>query len=709
MINTDAINEQFFLSAMLRRLRHRKLLIVSGTLLGFFIMVIGIEMLPKAYEGTATVVIEGQTPNAVQFQSGEVMHDMPFDDQTMGTEMVILKSRELLTAVTSKLNLLNKPEFNPNLRPAGMVGKAIQNLKASLSMWLPSIKTDVAVDPSEKAMADTLDTLRKHIKPAPVPRSRAIDIVVTANNPKLASDIANTIADLYIGNHREYKLAASQEAHEFLSAQIDQLREDAARKQEAVERYRIDNNLTTAMTATPLQEQISYLGQQLNLSQAALARAQGQLDAAKTTDPSQLAAVLASPTISRLREQEGTYAAQRQQLVATYGSQHPMLNRIDAQLAAVRGQIAAEAQRAVKSLPADVASARVNVENLTQQLAKLRTQSVGAEEARAKLATLNDIATAARNVYTTFQDRLRQTDAAMAYGATNVRVISHAVPPINPSYPPVILMVPAAFVLSFLSMCGIAYCSTRQKGLTGTRDITTAFEGIEPLGMIPVRTPRTLRYFNESIAELLNRLVVEPVDPPRSIMITSSLNEEGKTTTARALADAAVQRGMKVFVIDADMRSARALKPKTTAPVLGLSDVLRGEIALEDAVMKRSNVPMLASGSAKGIPSVLMASPKLGRVVKELETIYDLIIVDAPPAVVGGDCALLARVVDTTVMLIKWRSTDEEIVTMALSRLRNANVAGMLLTMVDPDHIGRYSTPEAVIYSKRLHQYFHAS
>ena len=709
MTNTDAIAEQFFLSNIVRRLSRRKLLIGGGTLVIFMIMLVGIDMLPRAYEGIATVVIEGQTPNAVQFQSGDVMHDMPFDDQTIGTEMVILKSRELLTAVVTKLNLLSKPEFNPNLKPPGVVGSAIQNLKASIEVWLPSMKTDMVVDPTDKAMSDTLDTLRKHIKPAPVARSRAIDIVVTANNNRLAADIANTIADLYIGNHREYKLSASKEAHEFLAAQIDQLRDDAAKKAEAVERYRIDHNLTTAMTATPLQEQISYLSQQLQLAQGSLAKAQGAMDAAKSGDPSQLPAVLASPTIQKLREQEATYAAQRSQLVATYGPSSQMLNRIDAQLAGVRGQIAAEAQRAVKSLPNDVASAKVNIENLGIQLTQLKAQAAIADESRSKLATLSDIATAARNVYTTFQDRLRQTDAAMAYGATNVRVVSHAVPSIHPSYPPVVLMVPAAFLVAFFGTCTLAYRSTRQKGMTGTRDITVNFEGITPLGMIPVRTPRTLHYFSESINELLNRLVVEPTEPPRSIMITSALNEEGKTTTSRALADAAMQRGYKVFVIDADMRSARALKPRTAAPVLGLSDVLRGEISLEDAVTRRSNVPMLPAGSSKGIPTVLMANPRLGRVFQELQKTYDLIIVDAPPAVVGGDCALLARVVDTTVMLIKWRSTDEDVVAMALNRLRNANVAGMVLTMVDPAHIGRYDATEAVIYSKRLHQYYHSS
>jgi len=100
------------------------------------------------------------------------------------------------------------------------------NLRTSLAAWLPIIVDDQIVSPSDRAMAETLETLRKHITLSPLPRSRVIEIAVTANQNELAANIANTIADLYKSNHRDYKLAVIREAHEYLDAQIGKLQID---------------------------------------------------------------------------------------------------------------------------------------------------------------------------------------------------------------------------------------------------------------------------------------------------------------------------------------------------------------------------------------------------------------------------------------------------------------------------------------------------
>src|ERR1051325_7722473 len=259
MTLTDAWAEQNFLGDLVRRLGRRKFLVFVETAVIFALLVIGVQMLPKSYKATSSVVIEGQTPTAVQYQgggTGDAVKDMAFGEETMGTEMAILKSRELLTDAIMKTGLLNRPEFNPSLRPASIIGQGIANLKTSLEAWVPSLHgADFSVDPSAKAIADTLDTLNKHLILAPLTHSRVIEINVTANNPKIAAQVANTLADLYKINHLEYRHAASVAAHEYLASKIDELRIDADKKAQAVEAYRIQHGLTTAMSATLIQEQ----------------------------------------------------------------------------------------------------------------------------------------------------------------------------------------------------------------------------------------------------------------------------------------------------------------------------------------------------------------------------------------------------------------------------------------------------------------------
>jgi len=699
----EAMAEQEFLTGVITRLRRRKLLIVVLTLSLFLAIGLGIEMLPKSYRGAASVAIEGQTPSAVQV--GDVVRDSPFDDQTLGTELAILQSRELLSDAIRQTGLLSKPEFNPTLQPSWQ-GQIVTNLRQSFAAWLPTREDDLVVTTSEQTQADVLDTLRKHLKVTPIPHSRVIEIAVTANNNKLAAQIANSIADLYITNHREYKIAASREAHQFLDARIGELQKDAAAKAAAVEQYRIAHGLTTAMTSTLLQEQVSGLSTQLLAARARLAELEGQADTAKRSNPQQLAEVLASPTIGKLREQEATIAAERARLVATYGHNWPALGRVESQLAGVRVQIAAEAARTVQSLPNAVASVRANVDSLSKRLTDLRAQISQMDEARARLTTLEDDSSSARGVYNEFLTRLRSIDASMAYGATNVRVISHAAPATSPSFPNYMIMLSAGFVLS-LGVAGLsAYLTTQPKGIIGTNDIESLYD-IPALGMIPFRTARTETLFDTAIEQLLNRLVLLSEQPPRSILITSALPQEGKTTTAHALAEAAMRRGMNVFLVDADMRSARALRPRAPAPTIGLGDVLRGTANLHDVTRNvGGGVQMLPAGSPRGNPTSLMALPTLGRLMERLTMTHDLVIVDAPPALVGGDCEMLARTVDTTVMLAKWHSTPPEAVSVALKQLDAKRLAGMVLTMVDSDKIVQFGQSDAVVFSKRLHQYY---
>ena len=154
----------------------------------------------------------------------------------------------------------------------------------------------------------------------------------------------------------------------------------------------------------------------------------------------------------------------------------------------------------------------------------------------------------------------------------------------------------------------------------------------------------TIGHFESAIEQLLNRLIRVP-NRPRSILITSALPQEGKTTTAQALAEAAQSRGMRVILIDADMRSMRVVKHKVSHQI-GLSDVLRGETDVQSVTTRNPNtgVSRVAAGLPRGNPTRLMALPTLGRTIDELTAANDLVIIDAPPTLVGGDCEVLAQV-----------------------------------------------------------------
>jgi polysaccharide biosynthesis transport protein len=187
------------------------------------------------------------------------------------------------------------------------------------------------------------------------------------------------------------------------------------------------------------------------------------------------------------------------------------------------------------------------------------------------------------------------------------------------------------------------------------------------------------------------------------------LPQEGKTTTAIALAEAYQRRGKSVFLVDADMRSTRMVKRRSSVPQLGLSDVLREEIDIQAAMLTSGGVRMLPAGTPRGNPTRLLALPSLARVIRHLKTSHDLVIVDAPPALIGGDCEMLSRVTDATLFLAKWHDTQPEVVAEALKRLALERVAGAVLTMVDTDKLGMYSGSDALAFSSKLQRYYRHS
>src|SRR4051794_18031370 len=111
----DADTEQSFLADISARLWRRKFLIGTTAIVTFAAIAIGIQFLPQTYQAVSAVSVE-QTPKAVA--TGNVVQDLPFDDETIGTELALLKSRELLTETMRRTNLLRDPEFNTYLKPS---------------------------------------------------------------------------------------------------------------------------------------------------------------------------------------------------------------------------------------------------------------------------------------------------------------------------------------------------------------------------------------------------------------------------------------------------------------------------------------------------------------------------------------------------------------------------------------------------------------
>lgn len=168
--------------------------------------------------------------------------------------------------------------------------------------------------------------------------------------------------------------------------------------------------------------------------------------------------------------------------------------------------------------------------------------------------------------------------------------------------------------------------------------------------------------------------------------ITSSVPEEGKTTTATNLAITLAEAGQKVMLLEADLRRPKVAGQLRLESAVGLTTVLVGRIDLWDAIQDHSvpNLSVLTSGAIPPNPSELLQSQAMGEVLTRLRAEYDVIIVDAPPLLPVTDAALIASQSDGALVVVRHGKTTRDQLHHAIERLDSvdARALGVVLNMV---------------------------
>jgi capsular exopolysaccharide synthesis family protein len=186
--------------------------------------------------------------------------------------------------------------------------------------------------------------------------------------------------------------------------------------------------------------------------------------------------------------------------------------------------------------------------------------------------------------------------------------------------------------------------------------------------------------------------------PPKVIMVTSALPQEGKTTTSINTAVVLAQKGVRVLLVDADLRRPSIHKTLGMGPHTGLSNILTGSTTPEQAITHTTILPnlfVLPAGTPPPNPAELLASANMRDLLSQLREQYDHIVIDTPPSLSVTDAVVLSPRADAVVLVIRSGQTTKQ----ALRRSRdiltqvNAKVIGVLLNAVDlssPDYYYYY-------------------
>jgi capsular exopolysaccharide synthesis family protein len=340
-----------------------------------------------------------------------------------------------------------------------------------------------------------------------------------------------------------------------------------------------------------------------------------------------------------------------------------------------------------------------------------------------------------RQLYEGLLEKLKEAGVSAGLKSNNFRIVDSARPPGGPIEPNVPRNLMFSIVLGLASGIGLAFMLEGLDNTVRTTEQAQVISGLPPLGMIPlgskstrdgpnakrlvlaaskeavelVTQARPQSQMAESYRALRTSLLLSNLGaPPKVIMITSALPQEGKSTTSINCAVVLAQKGVRVLLIDADLRRPSIHKTLGMGPRSGLSNVLTGSATLEQTISRTSVLPnlfVLPAGTPPPNPAELLASTQMRDLLLQLRDQYDHIVVDTPPTLSVTDAVVLSPRADAIVLVIRSGQTTKH----ALRRSRdilaqvNAKVAGVLLNAVDlssPDYYYYYE------YQGKYAQYY---
>ena len=692
----------------------QKWMIVAVVLVSALLTGIILQQTTPRFSAETLLLIDTRQTTIPNLDS--VLTGLAGDDQGVLSEVEVLRSRGLAAATVRALALEKDPEFNEALRPAGL--------------W---DRVSGPPNRGSNSAAKVVDAFLERLDVQPVKGSRVISATFTSVDPSKAALVANTLADQYLLAQLETKFEAAKVAHTWLNERVEELREQVASSEQAVEDFRRDAGLLQTQGVTLTAQQMAELNGQLILARAATAQAKARLRQVSRLieSPDGLATaseVLDSQLIQRLKEQQAQIERRVAELAAEYGPSHPRMIQLRAEQEDLQNSIAAEVKKIVANMNNEVAIASAREASLDDELTRLKVAMARSNDKQIQLRALEREAEANRALLATMLARYKEVSSQdeMNSQQADVRIISRADAPSNPSFPNKPFVFGIIVLLSgLLAVIAVFVRESLQRGFASGEQIE-ALTGLTALGFVPLHVNK-----RGEVAEPADYVVCHPRsalsqslrtafwsttlsldEQPNTLVITSAHPGEGKTTVALGIARSQALAGQRTLLIDADTRNpgVHTLIRQQLEP--GLVDVLLGDCSEAPIVSdSATNLDVLCAGRPVGDPLPLLDSVAMDELLGNVGRGYDLVVIDAPPLMAASDACALSKKVDTTILIVRWIKTPTEVVRHAIRQLARAggHIAGALLTMVDVKKHAAYRYGDSGAYHGSLRQYYSES
>jgi succinoglycan biosynthesis transport protein ExoP len=713
----------------LRTLIKRKWVILTSVVAIFTVVAIATLRSTPIYDASGSIAINKLDPAMINFKDSAGNGGVDYYDPTdLDTEVRILRSDLLALQVIRQLNLDKRPEFGGNGQPS------------SSSLGL----TTDALQPDSARISDLLGNFKGNLRVSLIPNTRVIEIHYLSADKELAPRVVNTLADTYVEQNFKTRFESTMQASDWLSKQLVDLQMKVETSQEALVKYQkkheilgidekqniitakldeLNKELTSAESARMEKESVYRLVQSGDQDTTAVAT---------SADTGSGSGSASSFLLQKLREQEADLKIQVAQLSTQFGPSYPKVAQLNSQLKEVDAQILIEVKKVVSRVRGDFLASQQRESMLRAALERQKQEANQLNESAIEYSQLKRDVETYRTLYEGLMEKLKEAGVTAGLRSNNIRTVDRARVPTAPAEPNIPRNLSFALALGLTTGIGLAFLLEGIDNTVRTPEQAQAISALPSLGMIPLGSKSGMESTRQKLSVASSKEAVELVTqsrpqsqmaesyralrtsllltsvgaPPKVILVTSALPQEGKTTTSINCAIVLAQKGSRVLLIDADLRRPGIHKTLGMGPRTGLSNVLTGSATLSQAVVRSGLLPtlfVLPAGTPPPNPAELLASSNMKDVLAELREQYDHIVVDTPPTLSVTDAVVMSTRADAVVLVIRSGQTTKQ----ALRRARdilmqvNAKVSGVLLNAVD------LSSPDYYYYYEYQGKYGH--
>ncbi|MGH9581299.1 MAG: GumC family protein [Terriglobales bacterium] len=687
--------------------KHRWTIVTSVVVLVSLAALISFRSTPL-YEARSRLVINREASDLLGFRdvAASTTEDWNYT-VAIDTQVKVLQSDTLASEVIRRLELAKNPQFIGDLTLEDDHDGAVQ-LKRK--------------DKLEEVL---LGIFRRGLSVISLPNSRIVEIRYLSPDPSLAAEIANTLAQSYIEHNFKTKFESTMQTSDWLSKQLADLQLKVETSQEKLVLYQREHGIIgldekdNIITA-----KLDELNKELTAAQADRIQKEAKHKLAASGEADQISGGEPSKVLEGLRAREADLRLQYSLLTTQFGPEYPKVLEVSNQLRQAEDSIRSEVQKIANRIENEYLAAIHRERMLHDALENQKQEANRLNESAIQYNILKRDVETSRQLYEGLLQRLKEAGVSAGLRSSNVRVVDPARVPVEPAEPNIPRNIALGLLLGLTGGIALAFVQELLDNTVRTPEQVELISALPSLGIIPIHAD-SLKWQNgrmrrlalpsgtgnhapprvrglmeiishsqpksqiaESYRALRTSILLSSLGtPPKVILVTSALPQEGKTTTSINSAIVLAQKHGRVLLVDADLRRPGVHQSLGLKPHAGLSNLLAGSDTEADVILPWPQLPnlhVLPAGPSPPQPAELLGSTLMRSYLQSWRQKYDHIIIDTPPTLSVTDAVLLSVEADAVILVIRSGQTTKDALRRARDLLTqvNARVMGVVVNAI---------------------------